>query len=653
MARVATRPRPPPVSVHAGGQPSGSLRRTDVQEPLNAVVTSAYGFSFVLPYLFYPFRSSFQIMLDHFPKLYYPSTIMSSLVTKWKKNKPYLYWVRSARVQGKPRIVEQIYLGPRERVLEQLRTQGSVAPQPGAAPPLRTVQTREFGASTLFYTLAQDLGIVDLINAHVPPAPVGRRTSLSVGHYLLLAAVNRAIWAKSKRAFAEWYQTTVLARLLPAASEELSSQRFWDHMHLFEEHHFAPIQQELFTRIRQRFPLGEQFLVYDTTNYYTFIHTFNSRPSLPQRGKNKQRRADLRQISLALVVDEERGLPLYYRCYEGNVTDVVALGASLQEMVGQFVPQTGSPRLTLVLDKGNVSHANFKALTEAHFSFLAAIPAGWVRRLYQVALKEYHPLALPDGRRIKVYCQRHKRLADIQGQLLVSFSPTFYRQQVRTLDLLQRKATQRLLQLRVAIQQAVARNRPRTEKAVKGEIAQLVRHDRLKEFFAPTLHLHQGRVQDLSWQWEGRKKRALKHRDFGKTVLFTDRQELEPHRMVLAYRSQAKAEAMFRISKSRRPGLWWPAYHWTDSKLSVHALYCFLALLLIRIVLLRLHERNLSVGVELLTERLRGMHEALVVYANGAAQRVITERSPEQEALFAALDLGRLAEQLGNRVLPS
>src|SRR5206468_2303489 len=208
-----------------GGQmdwwaPSGSLRRTDVQEPLNAVVTSAYGFSFVLPYLFYPFRSSFQIILDHFPKLYYPSTIMSSLVTKWKKNKPYLYWVRSARVQGKPRIVEQIYLGPRERVLEQLRTQGSVVSQPGAAPPLRTV----------------------------------------------------------------------LARLLPAASEELSSQPFWDHMHLFEEHHFAPIQQELFTRIRQRFPLGEQFLVYDTTNYYTFIHTFNSRPRLPQRGRNTQKR---------------------------------------------------------------------------------------------------------------------------------------------------------------------------------------------------------------------------------------------------------------------------------------------------------------------------------------------------------------------------
>src|SRR4029434_9706537 len=101
----------------------------------------------------------------------------------------------------------------------------------------------------------------------------------------------------------------------------------------------VPTHRELLGRMHARFPLGGQFLVYDTTNYYPFIHTSNSRPSLPQRGKNKQRRNDLRQISLALVVDEERGLPLYYRCYEGNTTDVVALGSSLAEMVRHFLPQ--------------------------------------------------------------------------------------------------------------------------------------------------------------------------------------------------------------------------------------------------------------------------------------------------------------------------
>ena len=50
-------------------------------------------------------------------------------------------------------------------------------------------------------------------------------------------------------------------------------------------------------------------------------------------------------------------------------------------------------------------------------------------------------------------------------------------------------------------------------------------------------------------------------------------------------------------------------------------------------------------------ERLQGIEEALVVYTNGAAQRVITERSPEQEELFISLDLETLAQQLGNTVL--
>jgi len=178
-----------------------------------------------------------------------------------------------------------------------------------------------------------------------------------------------------------------------------------------------------------------------------------------------------------------------------------------------------------------------------------------------------------------------------------------------------------------------------------------VHHDRLKDFFVPTFQLRQGAVVALSWQWDRRKKREIKHRAFGKTVLFTDRQELEPQRIVEAYRSQARAEEMFRISKSRRPGLWWPASHGTDGKLQVHALYCFLAMLMIRMVLLRLQERHLSIGVDLLLERLQGIEEALVVYTNGAAQRVLTERSPEQEELFISLDLETLAQQLGNTVL--
>jgi hypothetical protein len=130
---------------------------------------------------------------------------------------------------------------------------------------------------------------------------------------------------------------------------------------------------------------------------------------------------------------------------------------------------------------------------------------------------------------------------------------------------------------------------------------------------SPTLQLHHGAVEALSWEWDRRKKRAITHGTFGTTVLLTDRRELSDPRLVVASRSQAKGEEMFRISTSRRPGWWWPASPWTESTLVVHALDCFLALLLMRIVGLRLQERHLALGVDLLLERLRGMQEALVV----------------------------------------
>jgi hypothetical protein len=62
---------------------------------------------------------------------------MPSLVAKRKGNKLYYYVVESARVEGKPRIVHQAYLGTAEKLAEMVRER--TAPIPLAA------ATREFG----------------------------------------------------------------------------------------------------------------------------------------------------------------------------------------------------------------------------------------------------------------------------------------------------------------------------------------------------------------------------------------------------------------------------------------------------------------------------------------------------------------------------
>ena len=135
--------------------------------------------------------------VDIIATMYYPDS-MPSLITKWKQGNPYMYLVRSARVNGQPRIVEQVYLGPRNRVIQQIHDSFTTGSKE-KTPELKRVQIKEFGASALLYSLANELGLIEIINAHVPQPT--RHTALSIGDYLVIAAINRAICPKSKNAF--------------------------------------------------------------------------------------------------------------------------------------------------------------------------------------------------------------------------------------------------------------------------------------------------------------------------------------------------------------------------------------------------------------------------------------------------------------------
>lgn len=577
-----------------------------------------------------------------------------TLTTKTKKGRHYLYWVRSARVNGKPRIVEQVYLGPKDRVLQEIHDfYADKGNGPRTSPPvLKRVQLRRFAGPALLWSLAQEWDLAGLVDRHVPAAPTGVRTSLSVGQYLVLAALNRALSPRSKRGFEPWYRKTVLARLWPAKPWELTSQRFWDHMDLVEPTHLEAIQRDLLQRLGERLPLDSQCLLYDTTNYYTFINTFNERTELARRGRNKQKRMDLRQLSLSLAVDEATGFPLYHEVYEGNRVDVTQFGLFLPKLERLFRKDAQPPehQYTLVFDKGNVSTANVEQLERSVFSYIGAVPLSWLPELAEVSLDEYEPLSLPGTQRLKVL-RRRLPLLGAERTVLVTFSPNFFCEQRRTLNKLQQDAEEKLQALRQTVLTAAARGKPRKQSAVQRAMREATQKDRLREFFHCQYQPTGEQVTDLDWTWNRAEKRAVQRRDFGKTVLFTDRDQWTSERIVQAYRRQGRVEHLFRVTKSRRPGLWWPSYHWTDSKLRVHALYCHFALLLLCLVQRRLHEHGIQLSETEVLDRLNSIDEALIVYADGSSQRVVDDMDERQKEVFYPLGLDDIARQLGNTVL--
>src|SRR5450756_1280446 len=234
---------------------------------------------------------------------------MASLQAYQSHGIPYYRIVESFRNNGKPSIRVLAHLGRVDDILQRHQQQQEV--------PVR-VSSVSAGAVTAIHHLAQELDLAGRINRAISPdGDVQVRDALTVGESLVAAMIARACAPRSKRAFADWAKTTYLPDLMHFTSSNLTSQHFWDQMNALPVEKLAIIEQELVREVVRIEQLHLQALAYDTTNFYTHIASTNLRPTLPQRGKNKQGRHDLRQMGLALVVDQVTQLPLAHVLYEG------------------------------------------------------------------------------------------------------------------------------------------------------------------------------------------------------------------------------------------------------------------------------------------------------------------------------------------------
>jgi len=155
---------------------------------------------------------------------------MATIISKKKANKLYYYLVESGRVDGKPRITHQIYLGTAEKVAALV--------QERSAPIPLSATSRKCGLPGALWLAAQRSGVWDLLQSLWPQPASGPATA----HYLLLAAFNRICEPGPKTAIGDWYQSTVLERLWGFPPERFTSQAFWD---CFDRIQMNPVRSDV------------------------------------------------------------------------------------------------------------------------------------------------------------------------------------------------------------------------------------------------------------------------------------------------------------------------------------------------------------------------------------------------------------------------
>ena len=567
---------------------------------------------------------------------------MASLISKRKKNKLYYYVVESARRDGRPRIVHQTYLGNAEKVAALLKDR--TAPLPLSA------SRRELGLPGALWLAAQQSGVFALLQS-LWGQP---RSGPSPAHYLLLAAFHRLAAPGPKTEAADWYRQTILHPLWGFEPERFSSQAFWD---CFEQ--LLPEKQAAAQR-EERDPLEEaqarllglwkekqlvsrRLLAYDTTNFHTYVASTNTRNGLAQRGHNKQGRHDLRQVGLCCVRDGESGLSLCHHVYPGNVTDTEEFPVALERIQRLLARQAIPPEtVTLVFDKGTAALANTVLLQEAGLGWISALPWNQAPAEFRQRPVEALPVcssAQPGVRAAAENLLVHGK--EYRGVL--KYSATFAGEQLHSLSTSLSKALAALKRL------AVEMARPGNRLAPAGIEAKIQRW-LAAPFLAELVHYElrdEGGGRRLSFQVDHAALQELITHRLGRTLLLTNRGEWTAEQVVAAYAGQQELEQVFRGLKAGDWLNWQPMYHWTDSKIRVHAFYCLLGLSLLHYVLRQARTFWPQLTVEKLQEELGEIQQFVLLYPalGGGPHRTATVLATQnlvQKGLVETLGLEQL-----------
>lgn len=563
---------------------------------------------------------------------------MASLQRKIIHGRPYYYLVESRRINGRPRPVVVQYLGSADSLLQRFR-------QPQAEP--TRARLSPFGGVAALYDLAQQLHLAELIDHYAPK----RHQGPSVGQYLLVAAINRCLAPTSKLRMPAWLRSTPLPRWLGCTPQQFTSPRFWDNLELLGEKEIAALSEALAQRLLETFHLEVSSLIFDCTNFDTFIDTEN--PSqLPQRGHAKSKRTDLRLVGLALLVSVDFHVPLLWKVYPGNQHDSISFAQVLEELTRRYQALARDCQsITLIFDKGNNSVRNQEVLDHSPFHFVGSLVPTHFADLLALPLKKFQPLKEPRLKPVRAM-RLKRRVWGQERTLVITFSPELQRKQLRGIQQHLAKKRRALEELQAKLrrsQKPGAKGKGYSRESLAKQVEQICSGQHISKILQVSVTRKRGRLR-LTYRTQASALARIQEHQLGKRILFTDQHEWSSEQIVLAYRSQAQIEKAFAEMKDPHFLCWEPMFHWTDSKIRVHAFYCVLALILGSLLQRRAAQNGLPLSLPALFRALNGIQEVTNVFPAGGqpgspgrprVKTVLTEMDSTQQALFRLFALDR------------
>ena len=565
---------------------------------------------------------------------------MAGLYPKKIGGKTYWYLREMARVDGRPKMVSERYLGAAAEIA------AAVEAREAAMLPERT-RRLAFGDVAAVWGMLRQLDVAGAVDELTGPRPAG--LPLSVGAYLALAALNRVVAPCSKLGFERWWKTTAADRFTKIPASALDHRRFWDAMRAVTLEQLEMISRAIALRIVDLYGLDCSSVALDMTNFATFIATANGKAPVAQRGKAKQKRSDLRLVGLGLVVTRDGGIPLTWHAYPGDRPDVTQFATMIGQLRGRHAAVCAAAGqqpagMTVVFDAGQNSEGNFGYLATTGLNYAGSVPASDCPDL----------TSLPASARVIVdeqrfagltACDTRRVVYGAERRAILTHSPELHESQARgftgtTLA----KAGNKLDELAATLARGKTR---RARDKVEAEIAAITRKPWVRRVITRQLDGDRPKDLRLTWGIDPGARAALEEELFGKHVLITDHDDWPMAEVIAGYRSQSEAESGFRQLKDPHVVSFSPMRHWTEHNIRVHVFTCVLALQIAHLMRRTAALAGLCLSVRELLGQLAAIGETVLIYPSTGgrpkARRMTTELTGDQHKLYDIFALGQWA----------
>ncbi len=554
------------------------------------------------------------------------------------KTKTYTYIClgQKKRVNGKSKRIWEVILCRKDKVEESLQ---DIKRRLTRKPPEPTEFA--FGLVHALFSISKEIDLIEIVNE----CTVKREQGFTVGEYLTLLAINRAVALNSKSQVQNWFDKTALSRQFPDISESLTTQNILNQMAYLEQEVIRCIEEKVCKKVYSELGLKSDCFLFDPTNFFTYIREYKKN-TLAQRGRNKRKRNDLRQVCMSLLVTrDECNLPMMHETYAGNIPDVTHFKQVLVLMERRFKAiGLELPEVTLVFDKGNNSPDAYKFLDAKGIHFVSSIrPSMKVSKpLLAEPLSKYEELWTKENDR-KVFGYRTTTSVYLgkgkQNTLIVTFDEDTFALQEYNLDKSIDKTVSKLEEF-IKTQLNTKAQWKDPKKVITKIERDILKTKKLRAIIIYSL-VKISTGLEIMWKIDDTAREEYL-KDLGKSLIFSNRNEWSILEIVKTYRAQNDVERQFKELNKRDRLSVQPVHVWTNPMIRVHMFISVLALLLTNLLYRKITLAGITASKDKCFEFLEGIKEIHLNYDDkGPPEVLLTRMSDIQRKLFNVLDLKR------------